>query len=157
MALMDKPTGFDPEDSAEASNVVSLDEDGDVEQENLDYSGLAAYITGQFRRSKDNRLLDETRWLGAYRNYRGIYGPEVQFTDSEKSQAFVKITKTKVLAAYAQMTDVLFAGSKFPIGMEARRYPNNVEDTVSFDPNGLTAEKIKEKTEKQQPLIWKSS
>ena len=146
MALMDKPTGFDPEDSAEASNVVSLDEDGDVEQENLDYSGLAAYITGQFRRSKDNRLLDETRWLGAYRNYRGIYGPEVQFTDSEKSQAFVKITKTKVLAAYAQMTDVLFAGSKFPIGMEARRYPNNVEDTVSFDPNGLTAEKIKEKT-----------
>jgi len=143
---MDKPTGFDPEDSAEASNVVSLDEDGDVEQENLDYSGLAAYITGQFRRSKDNRLLDETRWLGAYRNYRGIYGPEVQFTDSEKSQAFVKITKTKVLAAYAQMTDVLFAGSKFPIGMEARRYPNNVEDTVSFDPNGLTAEKIKEKT-----------
>ena len=144
MALMDKPTGFNTEDSVEAANVVALDEDGDVEQENIEYSGLASYISDQFRRSKDHRLQDETRWLAAYRNYRGIYGPEVQFTDTEKSQAFVKITKTKVLAAYAQMTDVLFAGSKFPIGIEARRYPNNVADSVSFDPNALTDEKVKE-------------
>ena len=144
MALMDKPTGLDTENTTEADNVVSLDEEGDVEQENIEYSGLASYISDQFRRSKDNRLQDETRWLAAYRNYRGIYGPEVQFTDTEKSQAFVKITKTKVLAAYAQMTDVLFAGSKFPIGMEARRYPNNVADAVNFDPNALTDEKVKE-------------
>jgi len=144
MALMDKPTGLDTENTTEADNVVSLDEEGDVEQENIEYSGLASYISDQFRRSKDHRLQDETRWLGAYRNYRGIYGPEVKFTDTEKSQAFVKITKTKVLAAYAQMTDVLFAGSKFPIGMEARRYPNNVADAVNFDPNALTDEKVKE-------------
>ena len=147
MALMDKPTDTNPEDSTEATNVVSLDESGDVEQENLEYSRLSQYVSDQFRRSKDHRLQDETRWLSSYRNYRGIYGPEVQFTDTEKSQAFVKITKTKVLAAYAQMTDVLFAGSKFPIGMEARRYPNNVADSVHFDPNALTDEKVKEKTQ----------
>jgi len=147
MALMDKPTDTNPEDSTEATNVVSLDESGDVEQENLEYSRLSEYVSDQFRRSKDHRLQDETRWLSSYRNYRGIYGPEVQFTDTEKSQAFVKITKTKVLAAYAQMTDVLFAGSKFPIGMEARRYPNNVADSVHFDPNALTDEKVKEKTQ----------
>ena len=147
MALMDKPTDTNPEDSTEATNVVSLDESGDVEQENLEYSRLSEYVSDQFRRSKDHRLQDETRWLSSYRNYRGIYGPEVQFTDTEKSQAFVKITKTKVLAAYAQMTDVLFAGSKFPIGMEARRYPNNVRDSVHFDPNALTDEKVKEKTQ----------
>ena len=88
----------------EATNVVSLDEVGDVEQENLEYSGLSHYVSEQYRRSKNHRLQDETRWLSSYRNYRGIYGPEVQFTDTEKSQAFVKITKTKVLAAYAQMT-----------------------------------------------------
>ena len=144
---MDKPTDTNPEDSTEATNVVSLDESGDVEQENLEYSRLSEYVSDQFRRSKDHRLQDETRWLSSYRNYRGIYGPEVQFTDTEKSQAFVKITKTKVLAAYAQMTDVLFAGSKFPIGMEARRYPNNVQDSVHFDPNALTDEKVKEKTQ----------
>jgi hypothetical protein len=63
---------------------------------------------------------DDERWMMAYRNYRGLYGSEVKFIVSEKSKAFVKITKTKVLAAYAQIVDVLFAGSKFPIGIEAR-------------------------------------
>ena len=147
MALMDKPSGLDPQEATEADNVVVLEEDGDVEQDNLEYSGLSSFIETQFRRSKDNRLHDEERWLMAYRNYRGIYGPDVQFTDSEKSKTFVKITKTKVLAAYAQLVDVLFAGSKFPVGIEARRYPNNVADAVNFDPNGLTDEKVREKVD----------
>lgn len=145
MALMDKPTGPAPEDQTEAEGVVTLEEDGDVEQENLDYSGVASFVEGQFRRSKDHRLSDEERWLMSYRNYRGIYGPEVQFTDTEKSQAFVKITKTKVLAAYAQVVDVLFAGSKFPVGIESRRFPNNVAGEVSYDPNAITSEKVQEK------------
>ena len=63
-------------------------------------------MESQFQKAKDSRRSDEDRWLMAYRNYRGIYGPEVQFTDTEKSQAFVKITKTKVLASYAQIVDV---------------------------------------------------
>jgi len=80
----------------------------------------------------------------AYRNYRGIYGPDVQFTDTEKSQAFVKITKTKVLAAYAQIVDVLFAGSKFPVVIESRKYPNNVASEVNYDSNAITSEKVEE-------------
>jgi len=145
MALMDKPTGPSPEDTTESQDVVALEEANDVEQENIEYSGVAAFIEGQYRRSKDQRLADEERWLMAYRNYRGIYGPEVQFTDTEKSQAFVKITKTKVLAAYAQIVDVLFAGSKFPLGIEARKDPNNVAGAVNYDPNAITPEKVEEK------------
>jgi hypothetical protein len=144
MALMDKPTGSLTEDQTEAEQVVALVEDGDVSQENLDFSGAASFIQGQFRKSKDHRLSDEERWLMAYRNYRGIYGPDVQFTDTEKSQAFVKITKTKVLAAYAQIVDVLFAGSKFPVGIESRKYPNNVAGEVNYDPNAITSEKVEE-------------
>ena len=147
MALMDKPTGLDPEEATEATNVVALEEGNDAEQENTDFRGLASHVESQFRRSKDNRMVDEERWLMAYRNYRGIYGPDVQFTDSEKSQAFVKITKTKVLASYAQLVDVLFAGSKFPVGIEARRYPSNVADAIHYDPNSLTDEKVKEKVQ----------
>jgi len=147
MALMDKPKGLDPEEATEATNVVALEEGSDVEQENIDFNGLASYVDTQFRRSKDNRRIDEERWLLAYRNYRGLYGPDVQFTDTEKSKAFVKITKTKVLASYAQLVDVLFAGSKFPIGIEARRYPNNVAGAVNYDPNALTDEKVKEKVQ----------
>ena len=145
MAFMDKPTATNPEDITEMTNVVALEEDGDVERENSDHSGVVDFVQGQFNRSKDARLIDETRWLSAYRNYRGLYGPDVQFTDTEKSKAFIKITKTKVLAAYAQLVDVLFAGSKFPVGVEARMFPNNVADAVSYDPNEITAEKVKEK------------
>ena len=144
MALMDKPTGSLTEDQTEAEQVVALVEDGDVAQENLDFSGAASFIQGQFRKSKDHRLSDEERWLMSYRNYRGIYGPDVQFTDTEKSKAFVKITKTKVLAAYAQIVDVLFAGSKFPVGIESRKYPNNVAGEVNYDPNAITSEKVEE-------------
>ena len=143
MALMEKPL---PDDVTDSDIAVPLTEDGDVEEENLSYSGAVSFIKSQYRRSKDARLSDEERWLAAYRNYRGIYSSAVQFTETEKSQAFIKVTKTKVLAAYAQVVDVLFAGSKFPIGIEARQFPSNVADAISFDPNALTSENVKEKT-----------
>ena len=143
MALMDKPL---PDDITDSDIAIPLAEDGDVEEENLSYSGAVSFIKGQYRRSKDARLADEERWLDAYRNYRGLYSSEVQFTETEKSKAFIKVTKTKVLAAYAQVVDVLFAGSKFPIGIEARQFPNNVVDSVSFNPNALTEKNIKDKT-----------
>ena len=145
MALMNKPYEVSPEDTMDDENLVSLDETGDVEQENNDYSGIAGYVTSKFRRSKDFRQTDEERWLVAYRNYRGLYGPDVQFTSTEKSKAFIKVTKTKVLAAYASMVDVLFAGGKYPIGVEASKFPTGVEDSVSYDPQAITPEKVKEK------------
>jgi len=141
MALMDKPL---PEDATDLDLSVPLQEDGDVEQENSSYSGAVSFIESQYQRSKDARMTDEERWLDSYRNYRGIYSSEVQFTESEKSKAFIKITKTKVLAAYAQVVDVLFAGSKFPIGIEARQFPSNVAGAVSYNPNELTDEKVQE-------------
>ena len=65
MALMQKPTGPSPEDTTEPDMVVSLEESGDVEQENVEYSGVAAFIEGQFRRAKDDRMNDEERWMMA--------------------------------------------------------------------------------------------
>lgn len=140
---MDKPL---PEDTIDTSLAMSVEEDGNPEEQNIELSNTVAYIKNQYERAKDARLSDEDRWLDAYRNYRGIYSSEVQFTETEKSKAFIKVTKTKVLAAYAQVVDVLFAGSKFPIGIEARKFPNNVEDTVSYNPNRLTEKKIKDQT-----------
>ena len=141
MALMDKPL---PEDAIDTDLAMSVEEDGNPEEQNIELSNTVAYIKNQYERAKDARLSDEDRWLDAYRNYRGIYSSDVQFTETEKSKAFIKVTKTKVLAAYAQVVDVLFAGSKFPIGIEARKFPNNVEDTVTFNPNRVTTEKVKE-------------
>ena len=133
MALMTRPEDISPDTPTENTNVVALEEDGNVEEENIEFSGLVAHVRERYERSKTRRESDEDRWLMAYRNYRGIYGPEVQFTDTEKSKAFIKITKTKVLAAYAQVTDVLFAGSKFPIGIEASRYPEGAAKSMHFE------------------------
>ena len=95
---------------------------------------LAGYVQQKFIDVESSRRDEEERWLDAYRQYRGLYGPETQFTSTEKSQVFIKVTKTKVLAAYGQITDVLFAGQRFPIGIEATRIPEGVEEAVHFDP-----------------------
>ena len=64
-----------------------------------------------------------------------IYGPDVQFTSTEKSSVFVKVTKTKVLAAYGQIVEVLFGGNKFPITIDPTTLPDGVPDTVNFESN----------------------
>lgn len=102
---------------------VGLEETSNPEKQTNDLQPLVAHVKDRFTRSKNRRQLDETRWLESYRNYRGIYDTDVAFTDTEKSQVFVKVTKTKVTAAYAQIGDVLFAGNKFPIGIEATPVP----------------------------------
>ena len=95
---------------------------------------LAEYIQDKFTSVESSRQEEEERWLEAYRQYRGLYGPETQFTSSEKSQVFIKITKTKVLAAYGQIIDVLFAGQRFPLGVDSTRIPEGVDEAVHFDP-----------------------
>lgn len=95
---------------------------------------LAEYVRDKFTSVESSRQDEEERWLDSYRQYRGLYGPDTQFTSSEKSQVFIKITKTKVLAAYGQIIDVLFAGQRFPIGVDSTRIPEGVEEAVHFDP-----------------------
>ena len=125
MAIVDKPEFTEPE-------AVTLEDTAD-EQEDAQYSGFLEVVREKFQRSKDKRLNDETRWLSSYKNYRGIYDDTTQFTDTERSQIFIKVTKTKVLAAYGQVTDVLFAGSKFPIGVEPTPVPEGIKETVHVD------------------------
>jgi len=125
MAIVDKPE-FDEDE------VIALEDSAD-ESEDLEYSAFVAEIRSKYQRSKDRRLTDEDRWLTAYKNYRGVYDDTTQFTETERSQIFVKITKTKVLAAYSQVTDVLFAGNKFPIGVEQTPIPEGIQDSVHLD------------------------
>ena len=88
----------------------------------------------KYNRADDYRQQDEERWLRAYRNYRGLYSPDVQFTEAEKSRVFIKVTKTKTLAAYGQIVDVLFAAQKFPLTVDPTELPEGVVADVSFDP-----------------------
>jgi len=114
-------------------------------------SGIVNFIEDNFKRSKDWRRFDEERWLQSYRNYRGIYGSDVQFTEAERSRVFIKVTKTKVLAAYGQITDVLFARQKFPLSIEPTTLPEGVTESVHFDPNDKTEEASEEEEVPKSP------
>ena len=80
-----------------------------------DVPGVVGAIQSKFNDSEHGRYQHEQRWLSGYKNFRGIYDSSTQFRETEKSRVFIKITKTKVLAAYGQIIDVLFANKKFPI------------------------------------------
>ena len=57
---------------------VAVIQDG----EDLDASSVVSYVESRFKRAEDARYVDESRWLRAYRNYRGLYGSDVQFTET---------------------------------------------------------------------------
>ena len=96
---------------------------------------LVGIIQSRFYQAEDARNTDEKRWLKAYENYRGLYNKSVKFRDSEKSRIFVKITKTKVLAAYGQLVDVIFGTGKFPIGIQETKVPEGELDAAHLDIN----------------------
>jgi len=102
-----------------------------------EYDPLVGYIRSRFQQAETSRLYDEKRWLKAYRNYRGLYGPEMAFRDNEKSKVFVKITKTKVLASFGQIIEVLFGSGKFPIGVEPTPVPEEMAEYAHLKPQQM--------------------
>jgi len=115
-------------------DAISLEDVEDSNAEDVDVSSIIPFIRERFKRAEDYRYQDEQRWLKAYRNYRGLYGPDVAFTESEKSRVFIKVTKTKTLAAYGQIVDVLFANNRFPLSVDPTELPEGVVADVHFDP-----------------------
>ena len=96
---------------------------------------LAGLIEDRFSTAERARDADEERWMTAYHNYRGLYAKNVKFRESEKSRVFVKVTKTKVLAAFGQLVDVIFGGNKFPIGVSETRVPEGSPEIAHLDIN----------------------
>ena len=118
--------------TSESDEVNSLSEKKDES-----YSNLGYLVESRLKESEQARLYDEKRWLRSYRNYRGIYSSDMAFRDSEKSKVFVKITKTKVLAAYGQLIEVLFSQGKFPIGIFPTKDPTGVEKYAHIKPTPM--------------------
>jgi len=113
---------------------IALEDTEDSVVDDAQVNSMVDFVSEKYQRAEDYRNNDEERWLRAYRNYRGLYGSDVQFTEAEKSRVFIKVTKTKTLAAYGQIVDVLFAGTRFPISIEPTMLPEGVAKDVSFDP-----------------------
>ena len=115
-----------------ANNLYFEDvENEDGKQLNLEESlksNLAGIIEARYIASELARDTDEKRWITAYHNFRGLYPQNVKFRESEKSRVFIKVTKTKVLAAFGQLVDVIFGTGKFPIGVSPTDLPEGVSE-----------------------------
>ena len=114
----------------ESGKTLSLEEE---QQRNL-----IGIIKGRYAQAENARDIVEKRWIRAYENYRGLYAKNVKFRESEKSRIFVKITKTKVLAAFGQLVDVIFGTGKFPIGISETKMPEGETDIAHLDINNPT-------------------
>ena len=108
-------------------------------------SPLIGLIRERFQQAETSKVYDEKRWLKAYRNYRGLYGPEMAFRENEKSRVFVKITKTKVLASFGQIIEVLFSQGKFPLGVSPTSVPEDIASKAHLNPK-----------QPQQPPLYKT-
>jgi len=101
------------------------EKNGGYESEN---NALVGLVRSKFQEAETAKVYDEKRWLQSYRNYRGLYGPEMAFRDNEKSRVFVKITKTKVLASFGQIIEVLFSQGKFPLGISPTSVTEGIDE-----------------------------
>lgn len=137
--------------SPDSAEMASIADTKSEQTTDTSAGSIEAYVQERFNKAEDARYAEEQRWIRAYRNYRGLYGDDVAFTDTEKSRIFVKVTKTKVLAAFGQMTEVLFGGNKFPITIDPTTLPDGVEESVHME----TDDEIKkaEKAAGLEPLL----
>ena len=125
------------EENSNSNNIFFEDIEGEQGKSlNLEESQkltLVGTIQDRFSSAETARIPNESRWLDSYRNYRGHYNSNIKFRASEKSRIFVKITKTKVLAAFGQLVDVIFGTGKFPIGVSETKMPEGVSEFAHLD------------------------
>ena len=62
-----------------SDDILDTDENTALEDspQTSEFDDLIGYIDKKYTSAKSSRYNDETRWLQSYRNYRGIYGPDV--------------------------------------------------------------------------------
>lgn len=106
---------------------VVVDEDTFlIEGNEYALANLVQLVQDKYNTASSHRDEDERRWLNAYHNYRGIYNKNIKFRDTEKSRVFVKITKTKVVAAFGHLVDILLGTDKFPLAVSETDVPDGI-------------------------------
>ena len=97
--------------------------DGDQDSE---IANLGARLAKIFQEYKDSRKETENEWLKDLRQYNGQYEPDVlaRLNDAgARSKVFVGLTRTKVMAAYSRIIDLLFQNGEVFFGIEPTPIP----------------------------------
>ena len=125
---------------------AALEDVSESTDEKLYVSRLVDIVNERFTKAETSRRQYEEQWLRNYKNYRGVYSESVKFTEAEKSRVFIKVTKTKVLAAYGQITDVLFSAGRFPLSVDPTVLPEGIVGDVHYDPMSSDTEGSEEES-----------
>lgn len=98
---------FDEFDDGE---VVEKEESDGTQAQSM--QSLGSRLASTFQEYKDARKETENEWLKDLRQYQGIYEPDVlarlNAASGSRSKVFVGLTRTKVMAAYSRIIDLLF-------------------------------------------------
>ena len=95
--------------------ISAAEQTSQEEQEEL--NSLGSILHSKYTEYKDARDDIEDDWIEDLRAFMGQYDPDVLAkiqSKGDRSQVYVGLTRTKVLAAYSRITDLLFQpGQKF--------------------------------------------
>lgn len=94
----------------------------------LDYNALAGIGTrllGVFQQYEQDRKLLEIDWVKSARQYLGIYDPDIDAQmDKNRSRAYPKITRVKVVSMVSRLMNMLFPASEKNWSVESTPVPN---------------------------------
>lgn len=134
--------GVGKTDNDAATNMFNMSEADVGKQKNL--SGIYALVNQRFKFAETARRVTEDIWIKSYYQHRGEYSPaerqkiaKLQERNPQASEAFVKITKAKNVAAYGQLREILWGEDDFPISYEPENQPEGIADTVTITPASM--------------------
>lgn len=111
---------FEDDEEEAGPEVTVQKQDDDLE----DYQGLGPRLQSLFREYKDARNEVELEWLANFRQFLGQYDPEVLAKlTGPRSKIFVGLTRTKVMAAFSRLVDLLFQPGQDFFGIEPSAIP----------------------------------
>lgn len=110
---------------SEVQLVEDMPEESDGTQEQ-EIMSLGSRLSEVFTEYKDSRKETENEWLSDLRQFQGLYEPDVLARLNEsgaRSKVFVGLTRTKVMAAYSRIVDLLFQHGDSFFGIDPTPIP----------------------------------
>ena len=108
------------------AQIIEFDPENLDGTQESDLANLGARLASVFQEYKDARKETENQWLKDLRQYNGHYEPEVLARLNEagaRSKVYVGLTRTKVMAAYSRIIDLLFQNGDIYFGIEPTPIP----------------------------------
>lgn len=111
---------------------------------------LAAVLLAEFHLDKAARYEQEQEWLKDYRQYRGVYDPDIlRRLTQARSRAFIRLTRAKVRAMTSSVFEMLFPAGDRNFSTQATPVPDldaktsmalvarALQDAGQADPSGI--------------------